>query len=331
MWYGPRPLLGQANTPRRRLLPYAALLIAILAAPAVSGASRSSATAHQASLAGKTRSAVLGLYALDQQLANAQARLAALEHRQSTLQAERASLTHGLAVARHSTAVAQRDLAQQVRARYEQGTVEPIEVVLGARSLDEAMSSIDALDAAATANRSLIDELEGARTQLVAARRALAERSSALEAARAQARATVDSLTRARAARAAYIATLQDEQRLSAQRVAEVTSAAQAAVVAPQRTEAALPTVAGGTTLTVSATAYSLPGYTSSGLPVGWGVVAVDPSLIPLGTHMTIPGYGEAVAADTGTAIIGARIDLWFPTLAQAQAWGRRTVTITIH
>ena len=83
--------------------------------------------------------------------------------------------------------------------------------------------------------------------------------------------------------------------------------------------------------LTVSATAYSLPGYTASGLHVGWGVVAVDPRVIPLGTRMTVPGYGEAIAADVGTAIIGDRIDLWFPTLAQAKAWGRRDVTIIIH
>ena len=81
----------------------------------------------------------------------------------------------------------------------------------------------------------------------------------------------------------------------------------------------------------MSATAYSLPGHTSSGLPVGWGVAAVDPSVIPLGTHFYVPGYGEAVAADTGSAIIGDRIDLWFPTLAQADAWGRRTVTIVLH
>src|SRR5207253_5284219 len=95
---------------------------------------------------------------------------------------------------------------------------------------------------------------------------------------------------------------------------------------APARASAA-----GGRTITVSATGYALPGRTATGLPVGWGVVAVDPSLIPLGTHMTIPGYGEAVAADTGSSIRGARIDLWFPTLAQARAWGRRTITITIH
>ena len=81
----------------------------------------------------------------------------------------------------------------------------------------------------------------------------------------------------------------------------------------------------------MSATGYSLPGHTASGLPVGWGVVAVDPTVIPLGTRMTIPGYGEGVAADVGSGIRGAMIDLWFPTLGQALAWGRRTVTITLH
>jgi 3D (Asp-Asp-Asp) domain-containing protein len=46
---------------------------------------------------------------------------------------------------------------------------------------------------------------------------------------------------------------------------------------------------------------------------------------------MTIPGYGEGVAADTGGAVQGAAIDLWFPSTAQALAWGRRTVTIRLH
>ena len=83
--------------------------------------------------------------------------------------------------------------------------------------------------------------------------------------------------------------------------------------------------------MTVSSTGYALPGRTATGVPVGWGVVAVDPALIPLGTRMTIPGYGEGVAADTGSAVRGATIDLWFPSLAQARAWGRRTITITLH
>ncbi len=81
----------------------------------------------------------------------------------------------------------------------------------------------------------------------------------------------------------------------------------------------------------MSTTGYSLPGRTATGLPVGPGIVAVDPSVIPLGTRMSIPGYGEGVAADTGSSVQGMTIDLWFPTLAEALAWGRRTVTITLH
>ena len=84
-------------------------------------------------------------------------------------------------------------------------------------------------------------------------------------------------------------------------------------------------------TLTVSSTGYALTGRTATGIPVGYGVVAVDPSVIPLGTRLTIPGYGEGVAADRGSAVRGNTIDLWFPTLAQARAWGRRTVTIRLH
>ena len=53
--------------------------------------------------------------------------------------------------------------------------------------------------------------------------------------------------------------------------------------------------------------------------------------MIPLGTRMSIPGYGEGVAADTGRAVQGATIDLWFPTTGEALAWGRRVVTITLH
>ena len=79
----------------------------------------------------------------------------------------------------------------------------------------------------------------------------------------------------------------------------------------------------------MSAIGYSLRGTTATGLPVGHGIVAVDPSVIPLGTRLSVPGYGDAVAADTGSAIRGAVIDLWFPTVAEAHAWGRRTVTIT--
>ncbi len=80
------------------------------------------------------------------------------------------------------------------------------------------------------------------------------------------------------------------------------------------------------------ATAYT-PGYdcgtrTATGMKAGRGVVAVDPRVIPLGTRLYIEGYGEALAADTGGAIKGNRIDLCFDTLAEARAFGRRRVAV---
>jgi cystine transport system substrate-binding protein len=97
----------------------------------------------------------------------------------------------------------------------------------------------------------------------------------------------------------------------------------------PAPTAAPPPPRPGGT-MTVYATGYCLKGTTATGLPVGPGIVATDPSIIPLGTRMTIPGYGEGVAADTGGGIQGRRIDVWIKSCAAAAAFGR-TVTITFH
>jgi 3D (Asp-Asp-Asp) domain-containing protein len=83
--------------------------------------------------------------------------------------------------------------------------------------------------------------------------------------------------------------------------------------------------------LRVEAVAYHLPGRTASGLPVGKGVVAVDPKVIPLGTRLYVPGYGKAIAADVGSAIKGRIIDLWMPSIAEARRWGRRSVVITVY
>jgi 3D (Asp-Asp-Asp) domain-containing protein len=83
--------------------------------------------------------------------------------------------------------------------------------------------------------------------------------------------------------------------------------------------------------LPVDTVAYHLPGKTASGLPVGKGVVAVDPELIPLGTRLFVPGYGRAIAADVGVAIKGRIIDLWMPSDDHARRWGRKTLVITIY
>jgi resuscitation-promoting factor RpfB len=85
--------------------------------------------------------------------------------------------------------------------------------------------------------------------------------------------------------------------------------------------------------LQMVATAYTADcigcsGVTAIGRPAGHGIVAVDPSVIPLGTQLFIPGYGLAIAGDTGGSIHGYRIDLGFNSLRDAMLFGRREVTV---
>lgn len=87
--------------------------------------------------------------------------------------------------------------------------------------------------------------------------------------------------------------------------------------------------------MTMEATAY-LPsdgggyGITATGIPATYGVAAVDPAIIPLGSRLYIPGYGEAIAADTGGAIYGYRIDLCMESYSECMNFGRRDVTVYV-
>jgi len=85
----------------------------------------------------------------------------------------------------------------------------------------------------------------------------------------------------------------------------------------------------------MEATAYlptdgSSEGLTAMGIPARWGIVAVDPDVIPLGTRVYVPGYGVALAADVGGAINGYKIDLCMEDYGQAMDFGRRTVTVFV-
>lgn len=98
-----------------------------------------------------------------------------------------------------------------------------------------------------------------------------------------------------------------------------------------------------GTTLIMEATAYTSDyestgkkpgdpdyGITFSGLPAMRGAVAVDPDVIPLHSVLLIEGYGYAVALDTGSAIKGNRLDVYFDDPQKAKAWGRRQVEVRL-
>lgn len=71
-------------------------------------------------------------------------------------------------------------------------------------------------------------------------------------------------------------------------------------------------------------------GTTASGVPVGPGQIAADPAVLPLGTRVVVEGYGPATVTDTGSAIRGQRIDVFYDECTRARAWGRRTVAVQI-
>jgi 3D (Asp-Asp-Asp) domain-containing protein/peptidoglycan hydrolase CwlO-like protein len=334
------------SRPARVALAGLAVVISLLA----SGGARADDPASQAdalrasntSLATKSHQALLRLYSLQSRLAQSAQRLEALEHRSARLEQEQESAKRQLAIARESMAAAHGQLGERLRQLYIEGDVDPLAVLLGAESLDDALAALDGLNRLADQDQHIIEELTSARAALRTAIARLAARSAELRAALDQAKAAHAYLARAQAQQTAYLAGLRRQQDLNRSQISKLSAQAAAS---EQRSEDISsggdggdggggpppPPPQGGSKVTVSSTGYCLRGTTATGIPVGWGVIAVDPSFIPLGTRMFVPGYGEAVAADTGSAVKGAVIDVWFPTCAQALQWGRRTVTITLH
>jgi 3D (Asp-Asp-Asp) domain-containing protein len=227
-----------------------------------------------------------------------------LTRRALALRDQRRSSEIAHAVARRSLVRVERRLGARLRALYELGSPDPVEVLLGAASLDDALASLEGLQRIASEEAAQVDELRGTRRELARLVKSLRAREAEAARLRVEAAGVVRALARA-------------PHRSS-----------------PPRGEAAPasePRPNGASLLTVVASGYAIAGLTASGLPAGVGTVAVDPAVIPLGAALTIPGYGGGVAADTGGAVRGAAIDLWFETEAEARAWGRRVVTIVVE
>lgn len=92
---------------------------------------------------------------------------------------------------------------------------------------------------------------------------------------------------------------------------------------------------AGNNSLNVVATGYTpgdpgCTGITYTGTKASRGTIAVDPKVIPFGTKLYIPGYGYGIAADTGGAIKGNKIDLCYETRAEALNWGIKNITVYV-
>jgi peptidoglycan DL-endopeptidase CwlO len=327
----------------------AALLLPGGAGAGDPGALRSQAESlrsQNTSLASVADRALLELYSLETRLQAAGRRLEALERRASELERAEEMARAQLELARRDLVRAESALATRLRALYIEGEIDPLAVLLGASSLDEVISALDGFGRLAGQDRRIVEELRNARVELHAAAQRFQARRAEVRALVGQALTALDALRAARAERVAYLNGLRRQQDLNRRQIDGLVDQAAAAESRSQGLGGSAggggsgsgggggfgsgQPPAAGSKLTVSSTGYCLRGTTATGIPVAWGVIAVDPSVIPLGTRMFVPGYGEGVAADTGSAVKGRMIDLWFPSCAEAIAWGWRTVTITL-
>jgi 3D (Asp-Asp-Asp) domain-containing protein len=130
------------------------------------------------------------------------------------------------------------------------------------------------------------------------------------------------------------------EEEKKAEEARKAAEAAQAAQVQTLVASASAP-ASYSKVITLDATAYCpcskccgsyANGYTANGMKAGYGVVAVDKSVIPLGTKLYVEGYGYCIAADTGSAIKSNRIDLCYDShsAALASGFGHKSVKVYI-
>jgi 3D (Asp-Asp-Asp) domain-containing protein len=296
--------------------------------------------ARAEALDGREHAALLELYAAESRLARARAELSRLGARLAAVEREEASVAGRHRVVRSSLRASQRRVARLLRTLYVEGETNVLAVLLGATSLDEALLGVDGLRRATARNRRLAREAEERSGRLSSLAVELAARRAALGAATAAAAAGAAALERETAARASTVAAARREADLARGRLAELEELARAAERTSERItaearpapppdpepaagepaaeEAAPAQAVGPRELVVDAVAYHLPGVTASGIPVGPGVIAVDPSVIPLGTQVFVPGYGPAVAADTGSRALSRSAALMIEVLLRS-------------
>ena len=328
-----------------------------------------------AELERRSQEVLLDLYALGSRLDRARGDLARLDAQAAALARRQESARREYRAALETQSNAQLQLGGQLRLLYEQDQPDPIAVILGAASFNEAIEDLDNIKRIAHATESVLDQAKRAKRRVSRQKAQLAAQVARTKAARDRVAAGAAELERASSERSAYLSQLRQEQALNNAQIADLQARAAAAQQRAQqvtaqvqqqqqqpaqadpsssstsnsasstsapsapaaarsrrrpsrrprpprpanRRPAAVESVSqssstgstasspgppkSGGTMSVLVTGYCLTGKTATGLPVGPGIVAVDPSVIPLGTRMTIPGYGEGVAADVGGGV----------------------------
>ncbi|MEK7818118.1 MAG: 3D domain-containing protein [Actinomycetota bacterium] len=228
-------------------------------------------------------------------------------------------------------------LEKRLRGTYKSDDAGYLEVVMGAGDFSELINRLDMINIIAEDDRQLIDSFKDSKTKVEENLASLSANQQELAGLLESLDSSRQNLVAAQARQQSAVASVQSEKEMTENQISQLQ--AEAASIESSMSQiqsqsysaggySAPP--AGGSSFSMTATAYCLGGRTASGMPVGRGVIAVDPGVIPLGSRVHVSGYGDAIAADTGGAIRGNKIDVWLPC-GEAYAWGVRSVTVTVY
>lgn len=253
-------------------------------------------------------------------------------------------------------ATSQEDLFEKrSRAMYINGIDSYLEVLLDSTSFNDFISRADTLKQIIEYDKNLIAEIETQRNSIIKHKDTLNNENDNLSALKANNEIILSKLSKDIKEQKVLLSNVtKKESKLIADKNAKELAAAKAkkkqteirAITMSRHLDSsksstsksnAIPIDVSNSTsyFIIESTAYSMGGYTSSGSktsrdPNGYSTIAVDPRVIPMGSKVYIEGYGYAIASDTGSAIKGNIIDVFFNTEAEVLNWGRRNVKIRI-
>ena len=198
-------------------------------------------------------------------------------------------------------------------------------------TMDENKALLDKLDDERANEENRIAEEKERLAKEEAEKTALAEKAKEEQAKQAEVVATQTSTTKETAPVATNVTVQEETKATEPSKPEPKVETKTEAQPTPEKTSSSSKTVV------VSATGYSTkqPGlstHTAMGIDLtkNPNVIAVDPSVIQLGSKVEVPGFGVFIAGDTGGAIKGNKIDIHFSTVQQALNWGRRTITVKV-
>ncbi|MGH4124268.1 MAG: 3D domain-containing protein [Clostridium sp.] len=253
-------------------------------------------------------------------------------------------------------AIDQEDLFEKrARAMYMNGVDSYLEVLLDSTSFSDLISRVNTFKKITEYDKNLIAKIEKQRNSIIKHKDTLNNENNKLSALKSNNEIILTKLSKdikehkvlfnnatkketnlIAAKKAKELAAAEKLKKLAASRTITLSRGSDSSKSSTSKSDA-IPTDVSNSTnyFSIQSTAYSSDGFTSSGSktnrdPNGYSTIAVDPRVIPMGSKLYVEGYGYAIAADTGSAIKGNIIDVFFNTEAEARNWGRRTVKIRI-